>query len=48
VALGVALYVRHGETAAVWALIPIAGGLAKLMFYGLSASRSGTPGNHQP
>jgi hypothetical protein len=50
VALGVALWVQRGPEHAVWALIPIAGGLAKLMFYGLSskAELPGVGGPKQP
>lgn len=33
VALGSALWVHNGVEAAIWALIPIAAGLAKLLFY---------------
>lgn len=44
-ALGLALWVRRGPDHAVWALIPIAGGLAKLVFYGLASKPELTGGN---
>jgi hypothetical protein len=47
-ALGVALWVSRGAEQAVWALIPIAAGLAKLVLYAMTPKQADLPLPGQP